>query len=234
MTNFSILIVSKEGNITSHNIKEYDEADLYKKCGFTKPNDFKKQTEWTKKLNGVKYIIAVYGKTVGKANYENKYEFPPPIDKHLFFGKCAIIACKVMLNGEKEYISLDSKLWNTIYEKLMGGFEDLSKTAKEDEEEEDELDKIPAHKKTKTGYLKDGFVVEDNDENSDSSTSDLNEIENDDDENTEEEEHDEVEVCPKKQKKRKTPTTTDTILNNTIDEYYGDISLELQEEEFSD
>ena len=173
MTNFSILIVSKEGNITSHNIKEYDEADLYKKCGFTKPNDFKKQTEWTKKLNGVKYIIAVYGKTVGKANYENKYEFPPPIDKHLFFGKCAIIACKVMLNGEKEYISLDSKLWNTIYEKLMGGFEDLSKTAKEDEEEEDELDNIPAHKKTKTGYLKDGFVVSDNSSTSVSEEVDL-------------------------------------------------------------
>lgn len=233
MANFSILIVSKDGGITSHNIKEYDESDLYKKCGFTKPNDFKKQTEWTKKLNGVKYIIAVYGKTVGKANYENKYEFPPPIDKHLFFGKCAIVARKVMLNGEKEYISLDSKLWNTIYEKLMGGFEDLSKTAKEDEEEEDELDNIPPHKKTKTGYLKDGFVVEDNDENSDSSASDLNEIENDDDENTEEEEHDELEVCAKKQKKRKAPTT-DTIVNNTIDEYYGDISLELQEEYFSD
>lgn len=234
MANFSILIVSKEGVVTSHNIKEYDESDLYKKCGFTKPNDFKKQTEWTKKLNGVKYIIAVYGKTVGKANYENKYEFPPPIDKHLFFGKCAIVARKVILNGEKEYFSLDSKLWNTIYEKLMGGFEDLSKTAKEDEEEEDELDNIPPHKKTKTGYLKDGFVVEDNDENSDSSTtSDLNEIENDDDENTEEEEHEELDVCAKKQKKRKAPTT-DTIVNNTIDEYYGDISLELQEEYFSD
>ena len=32
----------------------------------------------------------------------------------------------------------------------------------EDEEEEDELENIPAEMKTKSGYLKDGFVVDDN------------------------------------------------------------------------
>jgi len=44
---------------------------------------------------------------------------------------------------------------------LFGGFENLADTAKEDEEEEDELANIPAEMKTKTGYLKDDFVVED-------------------------------------------------------------------------
>jgi hypothetical protein len=54
-------------------------------------------------------------------------------------------------------------LWDKIYEKLFGGFEDLSATAKEDEEEEDELENIPSNKKTKDGYLKDGFVVDSSD-----------------------------------------------------------------------
>ena len=40
--------------------------------------------------------------------------------------------------------------------------EDLSKTAEEDENEIDELESIPTDLKTKEGYLKDGFVVEDN------------------------------------------------------------------------
>ena len=54
------------------------------------------------------------------------------------------------------------EVWEKFYEDLFGGFENLADTAKEDEEEEDELENIPAEMKTKTGYLKDGFVVDDN------------------------------------------------------------------------
>jgi hypothetical protein len=54
-------------------------------------------------------------------------------------------------------------LWNKIYEKLFGGFEDLAATAAEDEAEEDELANVPKEKKTKQGYLKDGFVVDSSD-----------------------------------------------------------------------
>ena len=50
--------------------------------------------------------------------------------------------------------------WNKLYEKLFGGFEDLSATCAEDEEEIDELELVPEEKKTKHGYLKDGFVVD--------------------------------------------------------------------------
>ena len=52
--------------------------------------------------------------------------------------------------------------WNKIYEKLFGGFEDLADTTLADEQEEDELENVPKEKKTKNGYLKDGFVVDDN------------------------------------------------------------------------
>ena len=51
-----------------------------------------------------------------------------------------------------------------IYDKLYGGFEDLVATAKEDDMEIDELENISNEYKTTNGYLKDGFVVEDNDE----------------------------------------------------------------------
>jgi hypothetical protein len=58
-------------------------------------------------------------------------------------------------------IDMTIELWNKIYESLFGGFEDLAATAAEDENEVDELDLIPACKKTTSGYLKDGFVVDD-------------------------------------------------------------------------
>ena len=50
-----------------------------------------------------------------------------------------------------------------MYDKLFGGFEDLAATCIEDDTEIDELDAIPADKKTKQGYLKDGFVVDSED-----------------------------------------------------------------------
>ena len=53
-------------------------------------------------------------------------------------------------------------LWEKIYEKLFGGFEDLDATAEEDEMS-DELANVQSMK-TKTGYLKDGFIVDDDDE----------------------------------------------------------------------
>ena len=57
------------------------------------------------------------------------------------------------------------ELWEKVYEKLFGGFENLALTAAEDEDEEDELDAVPKSKKTKKGgYLKDGFVVDSEEE----------------------------------------------------------------------
>ncbi len=83
-------------------------------------------------------------------------------------------------------------LWNKIYEKLFGGFEDLAATAAEDEEEEDELANVPKEKKTKQGYLKDGFVVDssDTEENVSGSGSDDIDDEDEDEDETEESEED--------------------------------------------
>jgi hypothetical protein len=158
-----IIIVERLGSLKSLSIKEFKLEDLYKKCGFKKADNFNKQTEWTIKYDGKKYFIQVFAKTDGRSNSENKYDFPPPIDVKLFYGSCAIVAQVKNNNDSKVYTHLSIALWNIIYEKLFGGFEDLTTSAKQDEEEEDELANVPKEKKTKQGYLKDGFVVDSSD-----------------------------------------------------------------------
>jgi hypothetical protein len=181
----TIIIVEKGGSLKSLAIKDFKLEDLYKKCGFKKGDDFLKQTEWTAKYEEEKYYIEVFAKTEGRPNSENKYDFPPPIDKKLFFGSCAILAYNKKTDGSRFYTDLSLALWNKLYEKLFGGFEDLAATAKEDENEEDELANIPKEKKTKQGYLKDGFVIDSSDTEEGETFSSTEE--EDEDESTEEE-----------------------------------------------
>ena len=181
-----IIIVERLGSLKMLSIKDFKQDELYKKCGFKKAEDFNKQTEWYVKYDGKKYFIQVYAKADGRANSENKYDFPPPIDNKLFYGSCAIIAQVKKDDGSKVYTNFSLALWNKIYEKLFGGFEDLASTAKEDEEEEDELANVPKEKKTKQGYLKDGFVVD----SSDTEEKSLSGSESDDDD-TDDDEDDE-------------------------------------------
>lgn len=186
----SIIIVKKNASLQSLSIKDFKEDELFKKCGFKKADDFKKQTVWNIKHDGINYSIIMYGKNVGRANNENKYEFPPPVDTQIFFGCCCIVAVN---KTDDKPVSLTLKNWELIYEKLFGGFEDLSKKS-DGSTDEDEMSQIPKERQTKTGYLKDEFVVDDtsdsdleNDSSSESNLS-LEEMYNDviDDNNTEE------------------------------------------------
>lgn len=182
----SIIIVERTGTLKPLTIKDFKEDELFKKCGFKKGKDFIKQAEWNAKYEGKKYYVQVFAKSDGRANSENKYDFPPPIDKNLFFGSCAIIAFTKNNDSGKNYVDLSLPLWNKIYEKLFGGFEDLVKSAAEDEEEEDELANVPKEKKTKHGYLKDGFVVDSSETEEDLSASNSEEeIEDDESEDKE-------------------------------------------------
>ena len=191
----NIIIVEKNGTLKMLSIKDFKEEELFKKCGFKKAEDFTNQNQWTIKMNGAKYIIAVFAKTEGRANNENKYDFPPPIDTKLFFGNCAIVAKKqdTSVDGNFKYTNLSLDLWEKMYEKLFGGFEDLTLTAIEDENEIDELENIPKEKKTKDGYLKDGFVVDSSDtEDEDSNSDDANEENDDDDDDNDDDDDDEI------------------------------------------
>ena len=157
MSSLKVVIVEKNGSLRNLAVKEFNIKELYKKCGFKKAEDFINQVKWNVKYEGQTYNISLYAKTEGRHNNENKYEFPPPIDTKLFFGSCALVA-----SINDEYTNLNDEMWSKMYNKLYGGFETLSKTEEEDELEEDELEKIPEKYKTKSGYLKDGFIVDSN------------------------------------------------------------------------
>jgi hypothetical protein len=192
----TIIIIDKGGSLKTLTVKVYNVEELYKKCGFKKSDGFNLQVEWPVKLDGQRFLIQMYGKLDGKANMENKYDFPPPVDKNLYFGSCALVGMIRDDTNNRTHINLSIDLWNKIYEKLFGGFEDLTLTCKEDEEEEDELENIPSNMKTKKGgYLKDGFVV-DSDTEEDVYCSEEDETPTEDTETDEDENENEDEVEP--------------------------------------
>jgi len=228
----TVLIVEKSGNVKEQNIK-FDENELYKKAGHSSQAGFKCYAEWNiEDLDDKSYNISVYGKITGRANSENKYEFPPPIDNTLFFGNCIILN-----KQDNVVVSLTNDEWDSIYDYLYGGFEDLGDEDSEEEDDED-VEGIPL---TKQGYAKDGFIVDDDDEEDD--------YEDEDEDEEEEDEYDELVVKKSKSKKStkkivKKPTTKKTTtkkpekLENVFkvvqesQSSYLDCTSELEEEEY--
>ena len=178
-----IILVDTFGKCVETQIKKFNKDELYKKCNFRKQEGFEIRHTWKVKFNKNNYNIEVWARDNGRANQENKYELPPPVDSDLYFGKLAIVAYL-----DDSVIDLTENMWNNIYNELMGGFEDLQNTAIDDDNESDELENIKDEYKTDHGYLKDGFVVNDEeleDVNGDSSSeyyegSELDEEEYDD------------------------------------------------------
>ena len=188
MTVTTLLIIDKSGTPKVLTVKDFKMEDLYKKCGFKKPDGLEKRHVWVTKCDKTSYRISVYAKEDGKANTENKFEFPPPIDNSLFFGSCAVLVEHKNVAGEYVPTIVTMDIWDKLYEKMYGGFENLGDTCKADDDESDELEAIPKSKKTATGYLKDGFIVDsDNEEDGDYSDDDSDEEENAEDDNNVEE-----------------------------------------------
>jgi len=169
-----IIIIETNGTVKQSKVKDLTFETLYKKAGFRADTNFKKRTTWKTTIGTENIIIELWAKDEGKANFENKYDFPPPVDKALYFGICILI--RVDLNGN--IIGLTSELWKTVYEKLFGGFEDID----EDEDcSDDELENVDKKLKTKHGYLKDGFVVDEPVSEEEDDYSDEDEDEDDED-----------------------------------------------------
>lgn len=182
-----IVLINKNGDIKSHNVKQVVRSELYKKCGFKTDKVFERRAIWDVIISNKKYCIELWAKNEGNANTENKYDFPPPVDSELYFGTC----CLIRVDKDNNIISLSKEEWNSIYQKLFGGFEDIEV---EDEYSEDELAKVPKDMKTKTGYLKDDFVVDDCNNNDE----DEDDLENEEDEeivNDEDDDDDNDESC---------------------------------------
>tara|TARA_Y100000389_G_scaffold144604_1_gene142977 strand:+ start:4258 stop:4974 length:717 start_codon:yes stop_codon:yes gene_type:complete len=154
------LVISKSGKIkTVNTTKSFDLSNLYKKCGLKNDNCFDARSTWG--WNG-KHII-LYAANDGRAGQENKYELPPPVDTHIFFGGMALICIDGDEISEENLSNFTEKNWKQLYEKLLGGFEDLDDDSEFDEDDED----IDEDDLTKDGYYKDGFVVDSDEENED-------------------------------------------------------------------
>ena len=147
---YTILLVKANGDIQEKNVKTLDETAMYKLCNYKTDKAFKHLHTYFGKNK--EETFSVYGKVEGRANSENKYDFPPPIDSSLFFGVMCIIKKK---NDEFESTSVNE--WNVLYEHLFGGFEDLN----EEEERSEDSEIYSDEDYTKEGYLKDNFVVDD-------------------------------------------------------------------------
>jgi hypothetical protein len=184
----TLLVVEKNGDIKESEMKKdaITPDELAKKCKFKKYEGFCKRAEWGYNIQNFKIFVEMWAKDDGIANQENKYEFPPPLDHDLYFGACILIAH----DSKNNYIDLTESLWDKIYEHLFGGFESLVSTLDDDDYEEDELDSIPDSKKTKHGYLKDGFVV-DGGVNSEDDNDDDDDDDDDDSDHDSEDDNDE-------------------------------------------
>lgn len=77
-------------------------------------------------------VLALFGKTKGRAGLENKYEFPPPADKTLLFGKCVL---KILKNGLP--FEIDLLQFQQMMDELHGGFDDVGSSSENETEEEE-------------------------------------------------------------------------------------------------
>ena len=217
----TILIIEKNGNVKELTVKVYNEEEIYKKAGFKKQDGFKQHATWETEVDDIKYTLSLYGKVKGRVGQENKFEFPPPVDSILFFGNCIIV------NKEDNIPkNITAKEWETLYDVLYGGFEEIGEEDSEESEEDDDSD--VNIKRTKEGYVKDdGFIVDDDEEE---------EEEEDEDEDEDEDE----EVLVNKMKKAK-PVKKSVVkkTNNKseikiqpVEETYLDCMSELSAEEY--
>lgn len=146
------LIIKKNGDIIEKKTNIDNESEIYKLAGFKTTSDFECRHSF--KVNDSVY--KVFAKNVGRANYENKYELPPPIDTQLFYGSI----CIFKYNNENQVQNLNMKEWEKIYEFLFGGFDEICSNS-EDEIRSMDSEIYEDHEYTNEGYVKDGFVVDD-------------------------------------------------------------------------
>ena len=72
----SIVLIETNGTVKTLKAKEVTADSLYKKCGFRIADDFVRRHTWRVRLNKSdeeRFIVSVWAKKSGKANFENKY-----------------------------------------------------------------------------------------------------------------------------------------------------------------
>lgn len=152
-----VLIILKTGEIKNSRINDVGADSFYKKCGLKDSSDFCLRHTWCYNNS----YISILAKDSGRSGMENKYDLPPPLDKSdiLYFGKMLLIKHENKSNIYTDLLDITNNEWGELYDKLFGGFEDLGDTDSFSEEED-----IPKELQTKDGYMKDGFVVDSDDD----------------------------------------------------------------------
>lgn len=157
---YNLSLTSKKSNMESFELLHTFSRDSF-------PKERKRNCDLSVDVNGFETIL-LFGKKDGRAGLENKYEFPPPIDNEIFYGNLCLTKCLTTNSNntpERHFVSLSVGEWKKHYEALFGGFDDCNESDVDDEEDIDVLEFISDKKKTKEGYLKDGFIVDDNVDN---------------------------------------------------------------------
>jgi len=216
----TIVLVETNGNLKEVKLKAVSDEELTKKYSL-KTSDAKNC--WTVTIGSIGYEITLYAKTSGRAGQENKYEFPPPVDSELYFGKCVLVN-----SGGNGNITLTE--WGRIYENLYGGFDDIG--ADDSDEDEDDMEGVAL---CKAGYMKDDFVVDDDevlsDEEDDVPSEEEEEVESSDEESKK------LKLKSKsKSKSKKAPVKPKATTRNkaavATEPAYLDCTSELLEEEY--
>lgn len=152
------IIIKKNGDVEQKQTRnDIDSEELYKLCNYKNAKDFKKLHYFMINKNGEddpNNCYEIYGKSDGRANSENKYEFPPPIDTNLYFGTLCIVK-----KEDDSFSDLTIEEWEKKYEDLFGGFEDIENSDEEERSVDSEL--YSSDEYTKEGYHKDSFVIDD-------------------------------------------------------------------------
>ena len=152
-----VIVIDKGGNVKCSSIKNFDIELLHKKCNLKNKEHFEKRTSWKFDTD---HNVTLFSKDNGRANSENKYDLPPPVDDKLYFGNMILVKHTDKVLKNDNVVNLTVEDWDNLYEKLFGGFEDLEQEDSYSDEEE-----IPEHLQTKEGYSKEGgFIVSDDEE----------------------------------------------------------------------
>ena len=97
-----VVIVEKNSNCKNGKLTDFTIEAKAKKCGFSKTDNFEEQHRWLIKIGSESLILILFGKQTGRANSENKFDFPPPVDSNLFFGNMLILAYKNEIKNGNE------------------------------------------------------------------------------------------------------------------------------------
>jgi len=154
-----VVIIDKQGNVKASTVNKFNLDTLYKKCKFRDSDNFQNRHTW----KWDDKHVSLFAKISGRANTENKYDFPSPMDNELFFGSTLLCAHTEKDLSNNDVIDFTKEDWVELYEKLMGGFENIGDEDSERSADEDDEDFDPDNM-TESGYLKNSFVADDNEE----------------------------------------------------------------------